>query len=1630
MKNFTHPSLIVLLALISSWSAGYGQQCGFSISDPTPCGLTIVNFSVNNPGIGYSWDMNGDGIADAAGSSAFYIYPFTAVPISYTVTLYANGIACATETVIVQPPPDPSIGVIPGNGILTGNQIRVCSGSPDATLSIFNASTTLSSNQSYTINWGDGSSDTFQASEFTASDVVDHDYSGFGYYTITVTTTSLSGCQALKSYLFYNGSNPSVGMANPGNTVGLCVPATITFPITNTENNPTGTIYNVYISGVLVATYTQENIPAAYTYTFLETSCGKSTVTGNYQNAYDIQIVATNPCGSSQATIEPIELSSPPELEILLDEPEVVCVEDAITLTNGSTGIGEVVSGNPSTCSTNLSPSWTITPGVPGVHWNIISGNTFSSDELEIEFLIPGDYTVTMTINSQACGAFSVSQELNIIESPDASAIATLVNTSVPSTADECAPTIATFSNQSEGDSLTFEWVINPTTGWEYWNNTDETATDLELLFIEPGTYLVGLKATNECKTAWWDTTLVIASIPVIALNPIPDFCETASLDFHNGNVQFNANGGTFTDFNWSFPGATPASSTNQFPNNIQYDMPGEYIVSLQATNQCGSMTVQDTFVVVQPGSLLIDNDYIVCANDPGFAISASPSGGHWSGTGVDANGWYSPSENNTGTHTLVYTFNQGSCSLSDSLQVTVLPLPTLSAGPNQSACVDETSIIISGGSPAGGQWTVDNGGVITGSNNFDASASGPGWYTLTYTFTDANNCTNSASKTLLINDLPTVEAGPDQTLCNAPANVQLSNFSPAGGTWSGTGVTPSGVFNPMSTPGLGTYVLYYTFTNSNTTCTNVDSLTITIVETTTVEAGPNRTVCVDGGAIDLSLAASPAGGTWSANGSDGLFGEVFNPAVAGVGTHVLSYSYGEGSCAATDNLNITVFALPNVNAGQDQAVCSSQSSLPLIGTPSGGNWTANNGGQLNGDEFLPNASGAGNYRFTYTYTNANGCSASDEVEVLVRPLPTLQTNDTLYCNTPGLVSLPYASPIGGSWNGPGISNNSFDPQQAGGTGNYVVAYTFTDVHGCLNTISANIEVIDPSPADAGADFSLCIDQTVFDLNSLASPAGGVWTSTSTGLDGTQFDPALAGVGQHQLTYSFGTGNCATNDQLIITVYPLPQVFAGQDLTVCSDATDLILSGNPTGGTWTANNGGLLIGDTFSPSASGPGNYHFTYTYTNANGCTRSDDMEVVVNALPTLLTNDTVYCSTPGLVALPYTTPVGGTWSGLGVSNNFFDPPGAGGAGFYTLVYDYTDGNGCSNQIDATIQVIAPAPVFAGPDVAMCIDQPAFDLNDASSPPGGTWTSTSPGLNGSIFDPVLAGPGKHLLTYRMGNGNCEVSDNMEIRINPLPQVFAGQDRSVCVSQESLQLIGVPQGGTWTANTGGVLTGSTFSPSASGVGNYLFTYTYTNPNGCIFSDQVDVAVNALPILTTNDTTYCNTPGLVALPHSTPTGGSWSGDGVFNNFFDPQAAGGAGFYTLTYSYTNPNGCSSTIESNIQVVLPNPLSAGNDRSVCIDAGPIDLSQNAFPTGGNWFTDASNGLSGSVFDPASAGPGTHLVVYSQGTGNCEVQDSLLITVHALPQVYAGIDQSVCFGTGAFVLQGANPPGGSWSG
>ena len=601
-------------------------QCDFSISEISPCGGTEVEFTTTSNDPGFAWDFDNDGIYDAFGNTVNYTFPTSSTDENYVIVLALDSVICNTDTLLVLGVPDASIGVIPGTGTMDGNEITVCSGATQATLSIYNTSNTYQYNQSYTINWGDGTIENYDNSSFSNSGFISHEYNGFGYYDMQLTVIGVNGCVTIGNYIFYNGSNPSVGLANPGNTVGLCIPATITFPITNTENNPAGTVYFIRVSGQEVASFTQDSIPTEFTYTFTETSCGMATSTGNYQNAFDVQIEAVNPCASSQATIEPIELSAPPIPSMVISEP-FPCLESSTFITNTSETF-EVQNGN---CSTNLAASWAISPGTSGVDWNILDGNIFSSNELELEFLLEGTYTITMIINSEDCGSVEISEEITIVTEPTAGAEFELTNVTGELNTDGCLPAVATFTNLSQGLDVTWYWYVSPLNGYEFIDSTTYLSNEATIQFTESGNYEIILFATNACTTVTWDTVVTISDLPEIYLLETEDFCEEATLNFTGSDVYFDDNQSDITSYFWQFPGATPPSSEDKRPQDIYYDTPGEYIITVEATNSCGTSLLTDTFNVLQPGALNLNTDTTVCVDASGFLLYADPDGGEWS---------------------------------------------------------------------------------------------------------------------------------------------------------------------------------------------------------------------------------------------------------------------------------------------------------------------------------------------------------------------------------------------------------------------------------------------------------------------------------------------------------------------------------------------------------------------------------------------------------------------------------------------------------------------------------------------------------------------------------------------------------------------------------------------------------------------------------------------------------------------------------------------------------------------------------------------------------------------------------------------------------------------------------------
>ena len=323
-------------------------------------------------------------------------------------------------------------------------------------------------------------------------------------------------------------------------------------------------------------------------------------------------------------------------------------------------------------------------------------------------------------------------------------------------------------------------------------------------------------------------------------------------------------------------------------------------------------------------------------------------------------------------------------------------------AAPN---CVDSATIIISVGSSQGCpslltqslcnasqlsfpvsnlpqpdvdySWSVTNGASILneGGDSLLTVLAGAQDFDITLQLSYANPLLNNLVCTypVIVHPLPIVTAGSYGPTCVTASPLSLSGL-PAGGTWSGSGVSGS-MFTP-SVAGAGTIWVYYSYTDENG-CSSVDSTEIVVNEIPRLDPGTYGPLCVS--ASPVFLQGTPAGGTWSGTG---VSGSTFDPSVAGVGTHAVNYSVTiTGGCVTDTTIEIEVKPLPNLDLGTYEPLCEEDEIITLSATPTGGTWS---GTGTNGSTFNPTLAGLGVHVLTYHYTDAFGCSAVQEVSIQV----------------------------------------------------------------------------------------------------------------------------------------------------------------------------------------------------------------------------------------------------------------------------------------------------------------------------------------------------------------------------------------------------------------------------------------------------------------------------------------------------------------------------------------------------------------------------------------------------------------------------------------------------------------------
>jgi hypothetical protein len=174
-------------------------------------------------------------------------------------------------------------------------------------------------------------------------------------------------------------------------------------------------------------------------------------------------------------------------------------------------------------------------------------------------------------------------------------------------------------------------------------------------------------------------------------------------------------------------------------------------------------------------------------------------------------------------------------------------------AGPPQTLCTTASPVPLTG-TPTGGIWTGPGvTGSVVGGYVFTPSTALVGTQTLTYTVVGTGLCTTTDTR--LITVLPPASAGLDTTLCaNSTQSFRLRG-TPAGGVFSGPGVSGSVASGFVFTPPAGfAGTLTLTYTVGNALCSNTARRLITAVPTPGVSVFREPIACPEARLAPLSL--------------------------------------------------------------------------------------------------------------------------------------------------------------------------------------------------------------------------------------------------------------------------------------------------------------------------------------------------------------------------------------------------------------------------------------------------------------------------------------------------------------------------------------------------------------------------------------------------------------------------------------------------------------------------------------------------------------------------------------------------------------------------------------------------------
>ncbi|WP_192822856.1 T9SS type A sorting domain-containing protein [Rufibacter sp. LB8] len=397
-------------------------------------------------------------------------------------------------------------------------------------------------------------------------------------------------------------------------------------------------------------------------------------------------------------------------------------------------------------------------------------------------------------------------------------------------------------------------------------------------------------------------------------------------------------------------------------------------------------------------------------------------------------------------TRYIVTVTNAEGCSRNDTVFVNVNPVPVVTVTPAAPSICIGSSVQLQATGAVTYAWSPATG--LSDSTTANPIASPSATTTYTVIGYSAAGCASAAKTiTVRVNPYPIANAGLDKTVCSRQATIVGVPAVP-GYTYSwspATGLNNPKAANPTLTyPGDSTtrFKVTYTLTVTANGCSSTDVVEVTV--NPTAYAGPAVTIC-PGGSTQLQASG---GASYSWSPATGLSDPtIANPIASPTATttYTVTVTNPDGLCTSSSSVRVTMGTFPTIAATTSETnICPGS---PVNLTATGGTrytWFPETG-LSNPAIANPVATPTETTTYTVTGYNAAGCSSTAQVTVTVKPLPQV-TLDPFgpICLEKGNITLTGGSPAGGTYTGPGITNNILDPRAAG-EGTFTISYTYSD---------------------------------------------------------------------------------------------------------------------------------------------------------------------------------------------------------------------------------------------------------------------------------------------------------------------------------------------------------------------------------------------------------------------------------------------------------------------------------------------------------------------------------------------------------------------------------------------------------